>query len=403
MRRYRLPGRRSAAVLTPTMAASEPHRNFRTLLLSTDFCGTGAPPPTVMNLMSKPLHLLSLTLTRMAEGGLYDQLGGGFCRYSVDRQWQIPHFEKMLYDNGPLLSLYAEASLATGETLFSRVANETADWMLTDMLAPGGGFYSTRDADSEGEEGLYYVWTPATAKALLSDEEFAVAGAYFGLTEEANFEGQWHLTIRESTESIGSRTNRSSEEVATVINRAREKLLRGRASRIAPDRDEKQLTAWNALAIAGFSTCGSALQRVDLIDAAEQSAIFIEQNLLIDGRLFASFKDGRARFPAYLDDHAFLLDALLKLLQSRWNGKFLAFAQTLAELLLTHFYDPAGGFYFTANDHETLMHRPKALADDATPSGNGVAALALQRLGFLLGRRATWMPRRKRCRTRGRQ
>jgi uncharacterized protein YyaL (SSP411 family) len=332
------------------------------------------------------LFMVSLTLARMAEGGIYDHLGGGFSRYSVDRYWQIPHFEKMLYDNGPLLALYAEASLATNEALFIRTANETADWMLADMQSPNGGFYSTRDADSEGEEGKFYVWTPDDVRSLLPAEEFAVVERYFGLNAEANFEGKWHLTVHATTKSIADEIGKSEADVVELINKARSTLFDARAKRIAPGRDEKQLTSWNALAIRGFAIAGRALERQDLIRAAEEAVDFIEANLMVDGRLLASFKDNQVKFPAYLDDHAFMLDALLQLLQATWNSQHLQFAITLADLLLEHFYDEEnGGFYFTADDHESLMHRPKSLADDATPSGNGVAAFALQRLGFLLG------------------
>lgn len=343
--------------------------------------GAHSPEPDV-----EALFMVSLTLARMAEGGIYDHLGGGFSRYSVDRYWQIPHFEKMLYDNGPLLALYAEASLATGEALFVRTANETADWMLADMHAPNGGFYSTRDADSEGEEGKFYVWTPDEVRSLLPADEFEVIERYFGLNVESNFEGHWHLTVHATSKSVSEDVGKPEARVIELIDKARATLLAARAKRIAPDRDEKQLTSWNALAIRGFAIAGRALDRSDLLEAAQQSADFVEANLMRDGRLLASYKDGQAKFPAYLDDHAFMLDALLHLLQARWNSQHLRFAIALAELLLEHFYDnDSGGFYFTANDHEKLMHRPKSLADDATPSGNGVAAFALQRLGFILG------------------
>ena len=332
------------------------------------------------------LFMVSLTLTRMAQGGIYDQLGGGFCRYSVDRFWQIPHFEKMLYDNGPLLALYAQAALATGEPLFKRIASETADWLLEDMQAPNGGFFSTRDADSEGEEGKYYVWTPDEVEALLSADEYTPLARRFGLDQEANFEGSWHLAVRESVESIAGELGRQPDDVRQQIDAGRRRLLDARSQRVPPGRDEKQLTAWNALAIRGLAVAGRALERPELISAADAAAHFLRDTLVVDGRLFASFKDGRTRFPAYLDDHAFLIDALIELLQANWNTTHLAFAINLAELLLEHFEDSEhGGFYFTANDHETLMHRSKPLSDDATPSGNGIAAFALQRLGFLLG------------------
>jgi uncharacterized protein YyaL (SSP411 family) len=332
------------------------------------------------------LYMATLTLTRMADGGIYDHIGGGFSRYSVDRHWQIPHFEKMLYDNGPLLAIYAQAYLATGESLFAESANATADWMLADMQSPEGGFYAARDADSEGEEGLYYVWTPEEVRGLLDESDYPAFAARFGLNDPANFEGRWHLTVRESLEDIAAASNSTPEDVAAAIVRSKLVLLHKRDSRVPPGRDEKQLTSWNALAIRGLAVAGRALERDDLVDAASGAVNFIHDKLFVDGRLLASFKDGEARFPAYLDDYAFLLEAILELLQTRWSGEHLQFALLLADTLLEHFEDPDdGGFFFTANDHERLMHRPKPLADESVPSGNGIAAFALQRLGFLLG------------------
>jgi uncharacterized protein YyaL (SSP411 family) len=332
------------------------------------------------------LFMATLSLTRMAEGGIYDQLGGGFCRYSVDRFWEIPHFEKMLYDNGPLLALYAQAYLATGEELFARTAAETADWIMTDMQSAAGGFYSSRDADSEGHEGLFYVWTPQEVRDLLAAEEYDIFARHFGLNSAANFEGKWHLTVHESVKVLVRDTGRTETELTNLINAGRATLLDARTKRVAPDRDEKQLTSWNALAIRGLAIAGRALDRPDLIEAAQKAADFICENLLQDGRLLASHKDGESKFPAYLDDHAFLLDALLELLQAEWNSRYMELAILLADLIIEHFYDSeAGGFYFTADDHEALMHRLKPLADEAMPSGNGIAAFALQRLGFILG------------------
>ena len=321
------------------------------------------------------LYMAALTLARMAEGGLFDHVGGGFYRYSVDRYWQIPHFEKMLYDNGPLLALYAQAAIATGDPLFADAANATADWMLADMRDPNGGFYATRDADSEGHEGLYYLWDPDEAREILGDD-YDVFARRFGLDQAANFEGRWHLTVRQE---IG-------DDESGIIARAKSALLERRLQRVPPGRDEKQLTSWNALAIRGLAIAGRALDRPELVDAAVAAADFLHSTMLRDGRLLASYKDGEARFMAYLDDHAFLLDALLELLQARWNAAHLAFAEQIAELMLRHFADEEnGGFWFTADDHEQLIHRSKPLADEAVPSGNGIAAFALQRLGFLLG------------------
>ena len=300
------------------------------------------------------LFMATLTLTRMADGGIYDHLGGGFCRYSVDRYWQIPHFEKMLYDNGPLLANYSQAYLATGEQLFADTANETANWLLTDMLSPSGGFYSSRDADSEGEEGKYYVWTPDEVAALINADQYELLARKYGLNKDPNFEGKWHLTAREAVDDPDG-----------LINQARAILLAERETRVAPGRDEKQLTSWNALAIRGLAIAGRVLDREDLIDAAATAVEMLRDKLVVGGRLHASYKDGEARFPAYLDDHAFMIDALLELLQSRWNSAHLGFAVQLADLLLEHFEDKVGGgFFFTADDHETLMHRPKPLADE---------------------------------------
>jgi uncharacterized protein YyaL (SSP411 family) len=321
------------------------------------------------------LFMASLTLTRMADGGIFDHVGGGFCRYSVDRYWQIPHFEKMLYDNGALLSAYALAHLATGEALFGTTARRTADWMLADMRSPDGGFYAAYDADSEGEEGKFYVWTPEEVGALLDDESFALLARRFGLDKEANFEGKWHLTVREDVEDPDAK-----------IDAALATLLAERARRVPPGLDDKQLTAWNALAIRGMAIAGRVLGRDDLVDAAFAAATVVREKLFVDGRLLATCKDGQARFPAYLDDYAFMIDALLELLQSHWDSAQLEFAIEIADALLAHFEDQDnGGFYFTADDHEALMHRPKPLADEAVPSGNGVAAFALQRLGHLIG------------------
>ena len=332
------------------------------------------------------LFMATLTLTRMAEGGLYDQLGGGFCRYSVDRYWQIPHFEKMLYDNGALLALYAQAFIATGESLFGRVAGETADWMMSDMRSPDGSFYSTRDADSEGEEGKFYVWSVDELRSLLTADEYAIVARHFGLNAPPNFEGHWHLSVHETLDSIAGSPDGGPSPGGQCLDSAKAKLLAARSARIWPGRDEKQLTSWNALAIRGLAIAGRSLGRTDLTVAASRAADFVRERLTRDGRLLASYKDGRARFAAYLDDHAFLLDALLELLQSDWQERHLDFAIELAEQMLRHFFDARnGGFYFTADDHEVLIDRPKPLADEAIPAGNGIAALALQRLGFLLG------------------
>jgi len=331
------------------------------------------------------LHMALHTLTKMARGGIYDHLGGGFCRYSVDGQWMIPHFEKMLYDNGPLLALYVHAWHLSGEPLFKQAATETAEWMIRELQSPKGGYYSSLDADSEGAEGKFYVWTPQQVEAALTPEQYRCIAPHFGLTGEPNFEERWHLTVRETAEEIATRMDTDRDSVARIINGARHKLLALRDQRIRPGRDEKILASWNALAIRGMSIAAGYLGRTDLLDSATRSLEFIRQFMWHDGRLLATCKDGKAHLNAYLDDYSFLLDAVLHLLTARWNGAWLQFAMQLADRLLDLFYDQdQGGFFFTSHDHEQLIQRRKDYMDDALPSGNGVAALALTRLGHLI-------------------
>jgi hypothetical protein len=330
--------------------------------------------------------MLGLTLRKMALGGIYDHLGGGFCRYSVDAQWMIPHFEKMLYDNGPLLALYAEAWRFSGEPLCKRVAEETGAWVMREMQSPEGGYYSTLDADSEGEEGKFYIWTPDTARSLLDPEEYAVFAPRFGLDRAANFEGHWHLHVFRDVEAIAESAGMDRRQVEQRLASARAKLFAVREQRVWPGRDEKILTAWNGLMIRGMAITGRYLGRADFVASAERALDFIRSRLWRDGRLLATYKDGQARLTAYLDDYAFLIDGILELLQVRWRDGDLDFAVQLAEVLLEHFQDDRkGGFYFTADDHEALIQRPKPLFDDALPSGNGIAAQVLLKLGHVLG------------------
>jgi uncharacterized protein YyaL (SSP411 family) len=357
-----------------------PHPMNLEFLLRTWRAGADGDTPDL-----QALYMATLTLTRMAEGGIYDQLGGGFCRYSVDPYWMIPHFEKMLYDNAQLLAVYAQAAVATGETLFRRVTAETADWIRRDLENPAGGYYSTLDADSEGHEGRFYVWTPEEARALLDEREYRVLARRFGLDRDANFEERWHLHAFEPLAQAAESAGLGEEQAEDVLDRARGKLLESRNGRVWPARDEKILTSWNGLAIAGMAAAARALDRADFAESAARAAAFLREHCWYDGRLLAVHTDGRSRYPAYLDDHAYLAWGLLELLQARWHGPWLDWSVELAESLLRHFEDrDAGGFFFTADDHESLILRPKTFGDDATPSGNGVAARLLIRLGFLL-------------------
>ncbi|PWB41060.1 MAG: thioredoxin domain-containing protein [Rhodocyclales bacterium] len=352
------------------------------------------------------------TLRRMAEGGIYDQLGGGFCRYSVDERWAIPHFEKMLYDNGPLLRLYADAWLISGDPLFKRVAEETAGWVMREMQSPEGGYYSSLDADSEHEEGKFYVWSREEVSRCTTAEEYAVAAAHYGLERPANFEGaHWHLHVALPLAEVAGSLGRPLAECERLLASAREKLFATRERRIRPGRDDKILTSWNALMIEGMAHAGRVLGRDDWLASARRALDFIRREMWKDGRLLATSKDGRAHLNAYLDDYAYLLKAVLELLQAEFDTGLLAFAEALGDALLAHFEDrrrtlspgpsPAsgrgevleshsdqtgmGGFWFTSHDHEALIHRVKAGHDSAMPSGNGAAAFALQRLGHVTG------------------
>ena len=333
------------------------------------------------------LEMARQTLRKIADGGINDQLGGGFCRYSVDERWLIPHFEKMLYDNGPLLELYADAWRITGDERFRAVAEETVAWLAREMRAPQGGFYSALDADSEHEEGKFYVWTPQEVAAALAADEYAVLSRHYGIDQPANFEGRhWHFHVARPLDQVARELGVALPEARRLLDSARTRLMALRAQRVRSGRDEKILTSWNALAIKGLAHAGSALGREDWIGLAQQAADFIRAELWRDNRLLASWTDGKARLGGYLDDYAFLLDALMELMQARFRPADLAFARELAEALLARFEDrDQGGFHFTAHDHETLIYRPKTGFDNATPSGNAVAAFALQRLGHLLG------------------
>jgi len=332
------------------------------------------------------LYMASFTLRHMGEGGIFDQLGGGFCRYAVDERWMIPHFEKMLYDNGALLALYANPSLITADPFYGQIALATAGWALRQMQSPEGAFYSSLDADSEGHEGRFYVWDREEVRTALSAAEFAVFAPRYGLDQPPNFEGRWHLYVAATVEQIAATLQRPPAEVTALLASSRPRLLALRAQRVSPGRDEKILTSWNALMIRGLAIAARVLRQDALADAAGRALDFLRARLWRDGRLLATCKDGRAHLNAYLDDYVYLVDAVLELQQVRFRADELEFARQLIEVVLGHFADPAaGGFFFTSDDHEQLIHRPKSFGDDATPSGNGIAALVLQRLGYLLG------------------
>jgi len=256
---------------------------------------------------------------------------------------------------------------------------------MREMQAPEGGYYSALDADSEGEEGRFYVWTPAQVRERLTADEYAVLAPHYGLDRPANFEGQWHLRLRRPLTEVAAKLGLDEAEARRRLDTARATLLAAREQRVRPGRDEKILTSWNGLMIRGMAVAGLRLGRPDFIASAERALDYVRDSLWRDGRLLATAKDGRAHLSAYLDDYAFLADGILALLQARWRDQDLQLVVELMEVLLAHFRTESGGFYFTADDHEALIQRPAVWADDAMPSGNGVAAQVLLRLGYLLG------------------
>ncbi|MGA7537537.1 MAG: thioredoxin domain-containing protein [Steroidobacteraceae bacterium] len=358
-----------------------PHAGSLELLLRQWRAGAEGDTPDL-----HALYMAGLSLRRMGDGGINDQLGGGFCRYSVDEQWMIPHFEKMLYDNASLLAVYAGAYVATGDAFYGKVAAETAGWVRREMQSPEGGYYSSLDADSEGHEGRFYVWERDEVRAALTTEEYAAFAPRYGLDREPNFEDRWHLHVFRSVEDIAASLGCSPESVESTLSSARRKLLRVRDHRVRPGRDEKILASWNGLMIRGMAVAARALERAELAESAGRALDFVRRALWRDGRLLATYNDGRAHLNAYLDDYAYLADAVLELQQVRFRADELQFARELLQVILRHYADDrTGGFFFTSNDHEQLIHRPKSFGDDATPAGNGVAAYVLQRMGHLLG------------------
>jgi len=311
-------------------------------------------------------------LSAMANGGIYDQLGGGFARYTVDAGWLIPHFEKMLYDNALLARAYLHGWQVTGYPLFRRVCEETLDWALREMRGPEGGFYSALDADSEGEEGRFYVWTVEQMREVLGDDAQAALD-YFGVQPGGNWEGKTILT-------------RGAEEPER-FEELRRRLYEARAQRVWPELDDKRLASWNALMVSALADAGSVLERDDYLDAARRCADFLLRDLTDDeGRLLRTWKDGAGRLNAYLEDHAYLLDALLTLYEATFEPRWFEAARALAESMIARFGDPEnGGFFETSSDHEQLLTRRKDPEDHPIPSGNAAASYALLRLGALTG------------------
>jgi uncharacterized protein YyaL (SSP411 family) len=333
------------------------------------------------------LQMAKLTLDKMAYGGMYDQIGGGFHRYSTDERWLVPHFEKMLYDNALLARAYLDAYRLTRSPLYRRITEEVLDFLVREMRDANGGFYSTQDADSEGVEGKFYVWDLGEFQQVVGSDDADLLSHYWDVAEHGNWEHRNILNVSRPPDLFCRLEKVSEPELLAKASAARKKLYAVRDKRVHPGRDEKILTDWNGLALRAFADAAAHFGRDDYRRVAEANAEFIFSTMWDGERLRHSFKDGRARFNAYLDDYANVADGLLSLYQLTFDGKWLSRAQSLAEYMVSHFWDTEhGGFFFTASDHESLVARTKDFFDNATPSGNSVAADVLLRLAALLDR-----------------
>ncbi len=334
----------------------------------------------------EPLKMVTLTLEKMAAGGIHDQIGGGFHRYSTDARWLVPHFEKMLYDNALLTEAYLEGYQATGREDFAQVARRILAYVAREMTSPEGAFYSATDADSLGpeghpEEGWFFTWTPAEFEAVLGKERAAVVAARYGLTQQGNFERRNVLHVAKTAEEVAAQFGQEPATVGRWIEEAREALYRARKQRPAPALDDKILTAWNGLMISAFARAAFVLDETEYSRRAAQAARFVLSRLRLEGRLLRSYREGRARHNGYLDDYAFLIRALLDLYETTWEPEWLVEALRLQERLDRHYWDgEGGGYYMTSDDHETLIAREKPAYDGAEPSGNSIALENLLRL-----------------------
>jgi hypothetical protein len=333
------------------------------------------------------LEMVELSLQRMAHGGIYDQLGGGFHRYSVDDKWLVPHFEKMLYDNALLSRIYLHAYLVTGKPLYRRIVEETLDYVVREMTSPEGGFYSTQDADSEGEEGKFFLWIPSEVTRELVPHDARLFMDYYDVTDQGNFEGKNILHVEQGEQKVAEKSGITVEELQASLKRSRETLFAVRERRVKPGRDEKVLTSWNGLMLRSFAEAARHLKRSDYLQVAVNNASFLLSSLRPNGRLLRTYKDGRARLNGYLEDYAFLADGLLALYEASFDIRWFAEARALMDQAIELFADEQnGGFFDTGSDHEALINRPKDIMDNATPAGNSVAMDVLLRLAIFSGR-----------------
>ena len=334
----------------------------------------------------KALQMLNLSLEKMALGGMYDQLGGGFHRYSTDSYWLVPHFEKMLYDNALLSRLYLHAFQATGHDLYLRIVQETLDYVLREMTDEEGGFYSSQDADSEGEEGKFFVWTPKEVEEALGEEDAHIFNAYYDVTSVGNFEGKNILNVPRDAETVTDELDVTPEHLEEVLQRGKKPLLEVRERRVPPARDDKILTAWNGLMLRSFAEAAAVLQREDYRNAAIANATFITRDLQKEGRLLRTYRDGQAKLKGYLEDYSFLADGLMAVYELTFDQRWLDEARRLVDNMVDLFWEEDEEvFYDTGKDHEALLVRPRELFDNAIPSGSSVAAEVLLRMALLTG------------------
>ena len=334
----------------------------------------------------RALELVEITLEKMAYGGIYDQIGGGFHRYSTDAYWLVPHFEKMLYDNALLARLYLHTHLITGKPLYRRIVEETLDYVLREMTDSSGGFYSAQDADSEGVEGKFFVWTPDEIRAVLGDADSEVFSSYYGVTPNGNFEGENILNIRQDPEAFAEAHDLTQEQLDEIISRSSKALLDVREQRIHPMRDDKVLASWNGLMLRSFAEAAAALGRADYLEAAVKNAGFLVGTMKSQGRLLRTYRDGQAKLLGYLEDYSFVVDGLLALYEATFDIRWLDEAVTLSDSMIELFWDEGiGGFYDTGSDHETLVVRPRDVFDNAQPCGGSVASGALLKLAVFTG------------------
>ncbi len=339
---------------------------------------------------SKATHpekeIVETTLRKMANGGIYDQLGGGFHRYSVDAEWLTPHFEKMLYDNALLARVYLHAYLLTGDPFYRRIVEETLDYVAREMVSPEGGFYSTQDADSEGAEGKFFTWTPAEIKAILPEEIAALFMRYYDVTEQGNFEGKNILHVEQDEGAVADSEHVTLERLQHALRSGGAALFQARELRVKPGRDEKILTSWNGLMLRTFAEAARFLERADYLQIAVKNAGFLLEKLIREGRVLRTYKDGRAKLNGFLEDYTFLADGLLALYEADFQPRWFVEARRLMDEAIRLFADTQnGGFFDTGSDSEELVSRPKDIMDNALPAGNSMAIDVLLRLAALTG------------------